>query len=114
MKGWILINFIESEKASQNMQKEQRDIHLKVGEAVALKKGFMSKEALVFGGKPDRDTFTLVVSFTMGNNSWAYNLFYPSSRRSLELRGRLLEILSVTPDELRLNVLEIPEYAGHP
>ncbi len=39
------------------MPKEQCDIHLKVGGTVVLKTGFMSKTVLVYGGKPDKDTF---------------------------------------------------------
>ncbi len=96
------------------MPKEQRDIHLKVGGTVVLKTGFMSKTVLVYGGKPDKDTFTLVVSYTTGNNSLAYNLYYPSGRRSLELSNRLLEILSITPDELRLNILDKPRTETFP
>lgn len=96
------------------MPKEKRDIILKVGETVVLKSGVMSKTVLIFGGKPDRDSFTLVISYTIGNNSLAYNLYYPSSRRSLELSGRLLEVLSITPDELRLNILELPKKASFP
>ena len=89
------------------MTKEHRDLSLKVGGQVTLRSGFASKTVLLYGGMPNRETYTLIVCGTSGYNSQAYNLFYPSSRRSLEVDKRMLEILSVTPDEIRLNILNI-------
>jgi len=89
------------------MAKEHRDITLKVGGPFTLRSGFATKTVLLYGGMPDRETYSLIVSNTSGYNSQAYNLYYPSSRRSLEVGRRLLEILSLTPDEIRLNILNI-------
>ena len=90
------------------MPKEYKDLILKVGTPVTLRSGFATKTTLVFGGMPDRETYTLIIGYTNGYNSLAYNLYYPYSRRSVVLSKRQLEILSVTPDELRLNILDIP------
>jgi hypothetical protein len=89
------------------MTKEHRDITLKVGGQVTLRSGFATKIILHYGGMPDRETYSLIVSNTSGYNSQAYNLFFPSSRRSLEVGKRRLEILSVTPDEICLHILNI-------
>ena len=89
------------------MVKEYHDITLKVGGEVILRSGFASKTALIYGGMPSRETYSLIVSNTSGYNSQAYNLYYPSSRRSLEIGKRFLEILSVTPDEIRINILNL-------
>ncbi|MGB2905511.1 MAG: hypothetical protein WBB73_00320 [Candidatus Aminicenantaceae bacterium] len=36
-----------------------------------------------------------------------YSLYYPANRRSVVLAKRQLEIMSLTPDELRLNILDL-------
>lgn len=89
------------------MPKEHRDRILKVGDTVTLRSGFATKTTLVFGGMPDRETYTLIIGYTNGYNSLAYNLYYPVSRRSVVLSKRQLEILSITPDELRLNIRDL-------
>jgi hypothetical protein len=88
------------------MKKEYRDITLKVGESVTLRTGFATKAVLIYGGMLDRETYSLVFAYTNGYNSLAYNLYYPASRRSVVLSKRRLEILAVSPDELRLNILD--------
>ena len=88
------------------MPKEYRDITLKVGESVTLRTGFATKAALIYGGMPNKETYALVFAFTNGYNSLAYNLYYPANRRSAVLSKRQLEILAISPDELRLNILD--------
>jgi hypothetical protein len=90
------------------MAKELRDVILKVGDPVTLKAGFATKTVLIYGGMPAKDLYSLVITSTSGYNSMAYNLYYPSSRRNVAAGKRLLEILAVTPDQLRLNVLDPP------
>jgi len=89
---------------------EQRDIVVKIGESATLKTSFMSKTLIFYTGMPNRETFSLAVNFTSGNAASAYNLFYPKSRRTIEIGKSLLEILLVTPDEMRLNILPKPKY----
>lgn len=89
--------------------KDTRDIVLKVGESASLKSGFMTKIKLLFTGMPDKDTFSLAVNTTSGHASHAYNLFFPKNRRNLVLENRSIEVLMVTPDEIRLNILLRPK-----
>ena len=88
---------------------EKRDLSLKVGEGTTLKASFMSKTVLLYTGMPNRETFSVAVTFTSGHASHAYTLFYPKSRRRLEIRNSLIEVLTVTPDEMRVNVLVKPK-----
>jgi hypothetical protein len=90
--------------------REQKDVTLKIGDSATLKTSFMSKTLIFYTGMPNRETFSLAVSFTSGHASHAYNLFYPKSRRAVEIGKSLLEILLVTPDEMRLNILAKPNY----
>jgi hypothetical protein len=106
--GRHIYNRNQTRNRRTNVPKEKRDVTLKVGEQVTLRSGFATKSAIVYGGMPDRETYSLVFGYTNGYNSMAYNLYYPSSRRGVVLAKRQLEILSVSPDELRLNILDPP------
>ena len=90
--------------------REQKDVTLKIGESATLKTGFGSKTLVFYTGMPNRETFSLAVNSTVGYASHAYSLFYPKSRRTVEIGKSLLEILLVTPDEMRLNILAKPNY----
>jgi hypothetical protein len=81
---------------------------LKVGEAMKLKSTFMSSTGFLYSGLPNRETFSIVVTCTRGNNSMAYNLFFPLSQRQIDVGGKKIDLYHITPHEIRLAIANQP------
>lgn len=77
------------------------DIRLEVGEEAKIRSGFASSTWIAFAGMPNRDTYSVAIKWTSGNNSAAYNLFLPTAQTEfVAARGRV-RVYSVSAREIR-------------
>jgi hypothetical protein len=75
---------------------------LRLSQTVKVRPGvFRSQISIVYAGMIDENTFSIAVIWSYGNNSMAYNLFFPRHQRELEIPKGKIEIISITKDELR-------------
>ena len=83
-------------------QSEQR---LKINEKFRTRRGaFRTTEDIVYAGMISDDVYSVVLTFSLGHNSWAYNLYLPVSQRELKLWDVRLVVLQVTPTEIHFRV----------
>jgi len=75
---------------------------LRVGDTITLKRGFLYKHNLLFAGMPWEGCFSLVVIWTSGYNSAAYNLFFPITQTELVVAGRKYVVEEVDSGKIRM------------
>ena len=80
--------------------KEIKEYNLKIGETAEIKKGILSKYSVVYAGKLNSSLFSLVVTWTSGYNSMAYNLYLPTTQTKLKISRWVLDIQSVSSENL--------------
>jgi len=80
---------------------------LKIGEKEKVSPAFFnSSESIVFAGMINDATYSVVVTRTLGNNSFAYNLYLPKDKKEFAtLKGRVL-VEYVSTEELRFSYKE--------
>jgi len=74
---------------------------LRVGETAKIKRGFITSYALIYGGMPSDDVYSLVVNWTSGHASASHNLYFRRSQREFELVGGRVTVLDVSSAEIR-------------
>ena len=74
---------------------------LKVGESAPVRRGIVTSYSLVYAGMVGDSTYSVVVTVFSGNRSMAYNLYFPRGQRKVELPKGRLDVLSVSPEEIR-------------
>ena len=78
--------------------------HAKVRPAV-----FKSSESVIYSGKLSENIYSIVVSWTFGYNSMAYNLFFSKQQKEIfTIKGRL-EIDYVSSEEIRFSYSEVKQ-----
>ena len=60
---------------------------LKIGDSIRAKRGLMTAISLIYAGIPNDNVFSLVVTTTAGHMGMAYNLYFPTAQRQLEIAG---------------------------
>lgn len=80
--------------------KEIKEYNLKIGETAEIKKGLISKYSVVYAGKLNDSLFSLVVIWTSGYNSMAYNLYLPTTQTKIRINKWVLDIQSVSSENL--------------
>jgi hypothetical protein len=83
---------------------EMKEFILKVGESAKIKTKLMGDSRIVYAGMPNKDTYSIVVTHTSGNNSSAYNLYFPLTQRRIEIEKKSLDVYEVMSDRIRLNI----------
>jgi len=79
---------------------------LLVGESAKVKTIFFGNISVVYAGMISEQVYSVVVQWTSGNNSSAYNLYLSRSQKEVRIpKGRLM-ISTVTPE--RLNFRYVP------
>jgi len=79
-----------------------QDVSLKVGEEAKLRSGFAGGWWIVFAGMPNRDTYSVAIRWTSGNNAAAYNLFLPTAQTEFSAAKGQIRVYSVSSHEIRL------------
>lgn len=83
-----------------------KEILLKIGEDFTVKRGFLTKITMVYAGMPNKETYSIAITYTSGYNSLGNNLFYPLSRRRIRIAKKEFEIIRITPDAIGLMKVE--------
>lgn len=81
--------------------KQPNEYILKVGESAKLKKGFFTTYSLVYAGMLSDYVFSLVLTWSAGHNSAAFNLYLEKSQREINILGGRMTILDVNRGEIR-------------
>ena len=75
------------------------EINLKVGDKIKLKIGFLQDTLhLIYAGMPNEDTYSFILKKSMGYQGWAYNLFFPTSKKEIVLGKTRIQILNINPE----------------
>lgn len=61
---------------------------------------FGTYHGVAYAGMPNKEIYSLVVTYSSGYNSLAYNLFSPVSQKTMRVGPGELEVIEVTPDYL--------------
>jgi len=75
---------------------------MEIGGTAKLKGSMFSTRVLHYAGMPTDQVFSLVVAWSKGNNSAAYNLYFPKDIRTFELFDGRVTVLHLTPTLIRL------------
>ncbi len=80
---------------------------LKIGEKEKVSPAFInSSETIIYAGMINDTTYSVVVTRTLGNNSFAYNLYLPKDIREFAtLKGRV-QVEYVSNEEIRFTYNE--------
>ena len=74
------------------------EYELEIGEELDLQ----INQRIIYAGRPNEETFSLVITFTSSTESGAtqvgYNLFFPSKSKEIRIGPITLEIESVSPE----------------
>jgi hypothetical protein len=74
---------------------------LKVGQTVPLRRSLLgSTYKVIFAGMPNDSTYTLVITMTLGYNMMAYNLFFRTDQKDIDLKYGRIRISRVSPREI--------------
>jgi hypothetical protein len=86
---------------------ENNTYTLKVGEKEKVSPAFFnSSELMIYAGMINDATYSVVVTRTLGNNSFAYNLYLPKDKREFStLKGRV-QVEYVSTEEIRFTYKE--------
>lgn len=74
---------------------------LQVGESVKIKRGFMTTHSLVYAGMLSDYVFSIVLTWSAGHNSAAYNLYIDKGHREISILDGRLAVLDVSKSEIR-------------
>jgi hypothetical protein len=81
------------------------EYRLKIGEeAPLIKRWYASSYHLIYAGMLSDDVFSVVITFHMGHNSMAHNLYLNTGQKEVYYKKGVVNVVSVTPDELRIRV----------
>lgn len=80
-----------------------KEYTLRVGESGVLRRRFFARSWTVgYAGMPSEKAYSLFVTWSMGHQSAAYNLFLTLDQREVALAGGRLRVLDLSARELRL------------
>ena len=82
--------------------KPRKEYVLKVGESAKIKRGFLTTYTLVYAGMLSDYVYSIVVTWSAGHNSAAYNLYLEKGQREVNLLDGRLTVLDVNKGEIRL------------
>ena len=78
---------------------------LKINEKLRTRSGVLrTSEDIIYAGMINDNTFSIVLSFSLGNNSWSYNLYVPRSQCEVKLWEVRMIVLQVTPREIHFRL----------
>ncbi len=79
---------------------EHTDYSLLVGESAKVKTIFFGNITVVYAGMVSDAVYSVVVQWSSGNNSLAYNLYLGKSQKEVHLPKGSLHVSSATPERI--------------
>jgi len=81
--------------------KETTEHILKLGEEAKIQSGvFQANVRVIFAGMVSDSVYSIVVRWSMGNNSLAYNLYFSDRQREISLPKGKITVINVGRDQL--------------
>lgn len=78
-----------------------QEIVLTLGQSHKIRSGiFRPQIAIFFAGMVNETTYSIAVSWSFGNNSMAYNLYFKKSQREITVPSGKINIISVDANQL--------------
>ena len=75
---------------------------LKIGEREKVSPAFFnSSESIIYAGMNNDSTYSVIVTRTLGNNSYAYNLYLPKDKREFATLKGKVKVEYVSTEEIR-------------
>jgi hypothetical protein len=81
---------------------------LKLGETVAVRRGWLSRGRVLFAGEVGQGTYSIVAEWSMAHNSAAYNVYFHKSQREFPLLGGTITVADVSKHEIRFGYSREP------
>lgn len=78
-----------------------KEYNIRVGKCASIKIGLFNSVSVTYAGMPTEKTFSLCLS-----NIWYYNLYFPKSKKEIDLDKGYLKVLDVTPDDILLEYVK--------
>jgi hypothetical protein len=86
----------------ENKMPENNICTLKIGEKEKVSPAFFnSSESIIYAGMINDLTYSVVVTRTLGNNSFAYNLYLPKDKKEFATLKGHVQVEYVSTEELR-------------
>ena len=79
-----------------------QDLTLKVGEEAKLRGAFAGGWWIIYAGMPNRDSYSVAIRWTSGNNAATHNLFLPTGQAEFAAAKGHIRVYSVSSHEIRL------------
>ena len=76
-------------------------ITLSVGQDLHLKRG---KDRILYAGMPSDGVYSIVQRKASGYRGFAWNLFYPRTKRDIIIDKVNIRVENVAPDEIRFRI----------
>lgn len=74
---------------------------LGIGESATVRRNFFASSwSVIYAGMPADDRYSIVVTWTMGYQSNAYNLYLSNSVREVSFKGGRLRFLELSPERI--------------
>jgi hypothetical protein len=83
--------------------KQPNEYVLKVGESAKLKRGWITTYSLVYAGMLSDYVFSIVLTWTAGHNSAAFNLYLEKGQSEIDILDGRMTILDVNKREIRFH-----------
>jgi hypothetical protein len=74
---------------------------LKLGESVAVRRGWLSRRRVIFAGEVSPGVYSIVAEWSEVHNSASYNIYFQKSQREFPLLDGRISILDATKHEIR-------------
>jgi hypothetical protein len=74
---------------------------LRLGEWIALGRGWLKRNRMMFAGESSPGVFSVVLEWTYAHNSAASNIYFSKSQREFPAFNGRVTVLDVTKHELR-------------
>ena len=85
---------------------EHKDYSLLVGQSAKVRTIFFGNITIVYAGMVSPDVYSVVVQWTSGNNSLAYNLYLGRTQKEVHLPKGRIHVSSATPERLNFRYLD--------
>jgi hypothetical protein len=80
------------------------EFRIRVGESAKIKRSFFSTHTLIYAGMISDRVYSLVITYSAGHNSMAYNLYVPVSTSEIHHEKAKLLVQNVTAQEISLRI----------
>ena len=80
---------------------ETTEYILRLGETVTLRPSFFKAGIkVVYAGALNRDTFSIAVQWSRGNNSLSYNLYFTDRQLEIFLPSGKIKVINISADKM--------------